>query len=230
VSYSAMGRSFGAAADCAPGEFFDEPSGECLCKPGLTPSPVVGGGCVAVKTGGTTGDTCLMKGMDYDIATQKCIPRCPPGQGRDVSGNCVSLVAWDTAHGITPAGGGGGGGGGQPAAETPEQVAKASFPWVAGAAVGIVAIALIAAMTGKSAPSGGSRSSGGQRYAANKRRAKKRRHFLNEYFLVYHEGGRAKDYSGPYASKKSAVRARAAERRKYGLAASRYRITQTKPW
>jgi len=170
VSYTAMGRSFGAAADCASGEFFDEPSGECLCKPGLTPSPVVGGGCVAVKTGGTTGDTCLMKGMDYDIATQQCIPRCPAGQGRDVSGNCVSLVAWDTEHGITPSGGGGGGGGGAPAAETPEAMAKASFPWVAGAAVGVVAIALIAAMTGKKAPEGRSSS---RAYAANRRR---RRH------------------------------------------------------
>lgn len=168
MSYTAVGRAFGAASDCTTGEFFDEPSGECLCKPGLTPSPVVGGGCVAVKTGGTTGDTCLMKGMDYDIATQKCIPRCPAGQGRDVSGNCVSLAEWDKAHGFEPAGGGGGGGA-QPGPETTEQMAKASFPWVAGAAVGVAVLALIAAMTGKKAPAQG-RSSGGQRYAANRRR------------------------------------------------------------
>jgi hypothetical protein len=166
VSYSVAG--FGAASDCTTGEFFDEPSGECLCKPGLTPSPVVGGGCVAVKTGGTTGDTCLMKGMDYDIATQRCIPRCPAGQGHDINGNCVSLADWDKEHGFEPSGGGGGGGGGAPTAETPEAMAKASFPWVIGAAVGIAAIALVAAMTGKKAPEG--RSSGSQRYAANRRR------------------------------------------------------------
>lgn len=139
-----FGRAFGGSEECTTGEVWDSASETCLCAAGLVPSPVVGGGCVPVKTGGTTGDSCLMKGMDYDIASQSCIPRCPPGYGHDTAGNCVSKAVYDREHGLTP-----GGGAGPAPGEGTDAIAKASMPWLIGAAVGVGALALFAVTAGK---------------------------------------------------------------------------------
>ena len=149
VMMSGIGRAlrgFSGPEDCTTGEFWDAASETCLCQAGLTPSPVVGGGCVSVKSGGTTGDACLMKGMDYDIASQSCIPRCPPVYVHDTSGKCVSSAAYDRERGLLTSGGA------APPPGSPEAIAKASMPWLIGAAVGVGALALFALTAGKKKP------------------------------------------------------------------------------
>jgi hypothetical protein len=132
-------------AFCDEGEYFDIIAETCLCQPGKTPTAEVGGGCVyPIKAAGeTTGDECLMKGMDFDIASKTCIPKCAPGQGRDMNGNCVSV-------------GGAGGGGAQvlpPPAPKPASsfASMLSSPWFIGGALLLGVVAIGAAVSKKSA-------------------------------------------------------------------------------
>lgn len=156
VSYGGLGTT---ASDCTTGEFFDETVGECLCNPGLVPAPLVGGGCVtpakplpAAGKGGRDPASCLLLGMDYSVQAQQCVPKCPAGQGRDIAGNCVSVAAWDVAHGITPAGGGAAAPTTMP--EDAAKISKAAMPWIAGAAVGVIGLALLATFAKKKPAAG----------------------------------------------------------------------------